>query len=258
MLKPMRSNRSRAFAALATVGAVAMGASLLPVGAAFAQGTCCVDISAPEPGAPPNEVYQEFEYEGNLETAWRVQYAQGTSQGLYITGAWFKPGPQREFVQVLNEARVAEIFVVYHPGSPRYYDLGQFNFPMVPSDAGETGCCGEVLDGVVVKEVRTRGLLWKDDKRSQVAQELVLWAVIDAANYNYMFEYVFRDDGTIELAVGATARNLPGNESTAHMHTGAVADRLRHRRRRERQRPDRAAAVRHRPEGIEDRRAAVQ
>ena len=36
----------------------------------------------------------------------------------------------------------------------------------------------------------------------------------------HIFEYGFRDDGTISFRLGATARNLLGSEEVAHTHTG--------------------------------------
>jgi Cu2+-containing amine oxidase len=47
---------------------------------------------------------------------------------------------------------------------------------------------------------------------------VVLWGAIDAANYNYVIEWTFRDDGVVLGRVGATAQNLPGIPFEAHMH----------------------------------------
>ena len=40
-------------------------------------------------------------------------------------------------------------------------------------------------------------------------RELVLSSTLDAANYNYIFEYGFRDDGTISFRLGATGAICP-------------------------------------------------
>jgi primary-amine oxidase len=169
-------------------------------------------------GAPPNEVVQEFPAGASMQTAWRVRFGHATGKGLFITGAWFKRGPTQPWMQVLYDARVADLFVPYHSGSPRYYDLSSFNFDLVPANANDRGCCGTILDSFVIKEVIDYGPAWKDDEQVRRGQELVLWATIDAANYNYILRYGFRDDGTITFRSGATARNLPGREMEAHMH----------------------------------------
>jgi primary-amine oxidase len=124
------------------------------------------------------------------------------------------------WMRVLWDARLAELFVPYHSGSPRYYDLTGFGFPLVDATQDDAGCCGEVLEGKVVKEVRDRGVAWKDDAAVHRGQTLVLWATLDAANYNYIIEYGFSDDGAISYRLGATARNLPSKVWEAHMHNG--------------------------------------
>lgn len=183
---------------------------------------CCPKATSPPPGTSANEVIQEFPAGGPTQTAWRVRWAEGPGKGLYITGAWFKRNPAEAWMRILWDARVADIFVPYHTGSPRYYDLTGFGFGLVDAVQKDAGCCGVLLGNPpkVVKEVRDRGVVWKDDKEVHRGQQLVLWGTVDAANYNYIIEYGFRDDGVIEFRIGATARNLPGREMEGHMHNG--------------------------------------
>ena len=133
---------------------------LLASRSAPAVADCCPPHTSTGSGT---EVVQEFPASGPMETAWRVRFGHAQSKGLFITGAWFKRAPGEPWMRVLWDARVADIFVPYHSGSPRYYDLTGFNFDLVPATAADAGCCGTVLDGVVVKEVRDRGVLWKND-----------------------------------------------------------------------------------------------
>jgi primary-amine oxidase len=199
------------------LGIVVAGAASVALGGCR---RCCPTHTRQPSGAPSNEVVQEFPAGGPVETAWRVRWAQGPGKGLYITGAWFKRAPSKPWMQVLYDARVVELFVPYHSGSPRFYDLTSFNFGLVRATLADKGCCGALLGNppVVVKEVRDRGIAWKDDTLVRRGQELVLWGTLDAANYNYVMEYGFRDDGVIEFRIGATARNLPGAEVESHMH----------------------------------------
>jgi primary-amine oxidase len=183
---------------------------------------CCPTISQQPASSPPNEVIQEFPTGGPMETAWRVRWAEAPAKGLSITGAWFKRGPSEPWMRILWDARLADIFVPYHSGWPRYYDLTGFNFGLVQATPQDAGCCGRLLGTPprVIKEVRDRGVAWKDDTAVHRGQELVLWGTLDAANYNYLMQYGFQDDGTITFRLGATARNLPGRETEAHMHNG--------------------------------------
>jgi primary-amine oxidase len=155
---------------------------------------------------------------GGQQTGWRVSFGHATGKGLYITGAWFRTTPNAPWMRILWDARLADIFVPYEAGSPRYYDLTNFSFPLVPATAADAGPCGRIIDGRVVHEVSSYGLMWKDDQAVRHGQELVLWATLDSANYNYIMRYSFRDDGTITLRLGATSRNLPGMETMGHMH----------------------------------------
>ena len=180
----------------------------------------CPAFTTPQAGTPPNIVEQNFPTTGATQTAWRVQFAHATGKGLYITGAWFKSSPSAPWMRVLWDARLADIFVPYHPGSPRFYDLTNFSFELVPATAADAAHCGRILDGKVVHEISSTGVLWKDDQAVRHGEELALWATLDSANYNYIMRYGFRDDGTIALRLAATSRNLPGMELMGHMHDG--------------------------------------
>lgn len=184
---------------------------------ALAQNRCC-PLHTP-PTAPPYEVIQEFPSRGPMQTAWLVHWSEATHVGLYITGAWFKRTPADPWIRILWDARLSDIFVPYHSGS-RYYDLSHYEFPLVDATPADAGCCGQILGQHVIREVRDRGPMWKNDTAVYRGEELVLWATLDSANYNYIMQYIFRDDGTIGFRIGATATNLPCAESEAHMHNG--------------------------------------
>ena len=76
-------------------------------------------------------------------TAWKVQFARGLHKGMYITGAWFKRDLSEEWMKVLHDARLADLFVPYHRQSNiRFFDLTGFSFPLAEvkaEDAGPTG-----------------------------------------------------------------------------------------------------------------------
>jgi Cu2+-containing amine oxidase len=183
---------------------------------------------------PSQEVTAEFLFNesGGAEprkgTAWKVHYARGLHRGLYITGAWFKRDLNEDWIKILNDARVSELFVPYHQHSRvRYFDLTGFSFPLAEvksEDAGPFGTIMPPFQGdiypTVVKEVRDRGVIWKDyAKGVRRGRELVLWSGLEAGNYMYIMSYAFQDDGTIALRVGATGQNLPGQRFEAHVHS---------------------------------------
>jgi primary-amine oxidase len=132
-----------------------------------------------------------------------------------IKQAWFKPAPAEEWIQVLDDARVSELFVPYNDGRIRWYDVMDHGvlWKIIDPEA-EAGPNGQVLgkDGYVVGELRDRGLAYKNwkDGRARRTQEFVLWANLNAGNYNYIIQYGFQDNGTISFQLGATGHNLPG------------------------------------------------
>jgi Cu2+-containing amine oxidase len=175
-----------------------------------------------QPKVMADEVIQEFPGVKEQKTAWKVQYAAGTPRpGMMITGAWFKTGPNDEWFKVLGEVRLSEIFVPYN-NLTRIYDIGaQANYRMLKHTQADAGAKGELLnDGLVVKEIRDTGVLWKYYDQVRRGQELVLWATMSASNYNYLFEYSFRCDGTITCKLGSTGKNFGNHETTGHMHHG--------------------------------------
>ena len=181
--------------------------------------------AAPEARAqcsPPYLVDQQFPTSGPMETRWRLCWQPVAGSGLVITAAYFQKSPGSPLIRLFWDARVAEIFVPYHSGSPRFLDVKQFGFSLFPLNLNDCPAArGGVLLGPnteVCKEVHDRGLAWKDDNNVRRGEELVLWSTLDAGNYNYVIEWTFRDDGVVMGRVGATAQNLSIQPYDAHMH----------------------------------------
>ena len=189
-----------------------------------AQTTACLTHSGapngPQSPGTSSVVYQEFPAEGPMETSWYVTFDHEIDKGLFITGAYFKPAPNREFVQVLGRAGLSELFVPYQSGSPRYADLSGYGFDLVVASAADAGACGQIVghDQKVVREVVDKGPLWKNDLAVVRGQKMLLWGTLDAHNYNYIILYEFHDDGTIKFRIAGTAVNLPGRASEPHTH----------------------------------------
>jgi Copper amine oxidase, enzyme domain len=217
---------------LPSIKAGAFAALLLLSGASPAFAQRFFQQTLPDP--PAQEVTAEFLFsesggqDPRKGTAWKVQYSRGLHRGLYITGAWFKRDLGEEWIKILKDARIAELFVPYHQtGTPRYYDLTSFSFPLAEVKAEDAGPFGTLLPpfqgdpfATVVKEMRDRGIAWKDYAHGvRRGRELVLWAGLEAGNYMYLMSYAFHDDGTIAFRVGATGQNLPGRRTEAHVHS---------------------------------------
>ncbi len=186
------------------------------------------DNGTAQPVAPrkvANEIIQEFPTNGDVETAWKVQYGTRSGYGVFVTGAWFKRSPADRWIQILGDARISEIFVPYHRGSPRFWDIS-YNFPLCKVTKDDAGPFGKLIrtspgaPPTLVQEIRDRGVIYKDYNHTRRGQALVLWGCLEAANYRYIIEYGFQDDGAVTFRLGSTGRNYGGAEYEPHMHNG--------------------------------------
>lgn len=185
---------------------------LLLVGAIVA--TLAPVVSAQQTCSSPYFIEQRFPTSGTEVSRWRLCWQFVDGPGLVITGLWFRPTLNGNWIKVMYDGRLAELFVPYHPGSPRYHDI-TYSFGPVPLSQAQ--CTGQIIgpNQETCKEVRDRGIMWMWDSSSRRGQELVLWSVIAAANYNYIIEWTFRDDGVFGSRVGATG--VPAGQAT-HVH----------------------------------------
>jgi Cu2+-containing amine oxidase len=161
-----------------------------------------------------------------METAWKVEWETRSGYGLIIKNAFFKRGPQEEWVQVLGDTRVSEIFQAYDRGSPRFWDVS-YGFDLATlreEDApnGKLHTCHNGSHSVpcVAEEVRDRGIIYRTSQgKVRRGEVLALWACLNAANYQNIIEYGFQDDGTIMFRFGATGEHFSGSECDPFMHS---------------------------------------
>jgi len=179
-------------------------------------------------GGPKKEntvIEQSFPPTGPMETAWKITWETRQSYGLIIKSAYFKRSPQHAWMQVIGDARISELLVPYHPGEPRFWDVS-YNFDLctlTKEDAGQfgklhVGSTGSSTAPCMVEELRERGVIWKSSDGVRRGHSLVLWGCLEAANYRYIIEYGFQDDGCITFRLGSTGRNYGGKEYVPHMH----------------------------------------
>jgi primary-amine oxidase len=194
-----------------------VGTLLLPVIALIAHASPSEADGQVQACSTPYYVEQSFPIAGPEATRWKLCWQVLDGPNLVITGAWFRPAPAAPWIKIIYDARVSQLFVPYHAGHPRYLDIG-FDFGSVPLDSANCLAPAGIILGAnqeVCKEVRDRGLAWKHDALSRRGEELVLWSVMAASNYNYVIEWSFRDDGIIVGRVGATGQ-IAG--AVTHMH----------------------------------------
>lgn len=179
------------------------------------------------------ELIRSFPTSGGAVSEWKICWAiqrmpdeggnPSRSETLVLSEVTFRPGVGEAPVDVLGELRMAEVFVPYDAGQPRFRDMTEFDFELTEIDASD--CTGTRLaNDRICLEVLDRDLAWLYSNTSSArrGEKLVLWSVLDAANYDYLMSYAFWDDGTIEVRAGATGQKLGGPDDTAgHTHVFA-------------------------------------
>jgi primary-amine oxidase len=180
---------------------------------------------------------------------WRFRYAVHPREGLVLYTAGFDDhGKQRS---ILHRASLAEMVVPYGDPDAAWYfrnvfDTGEYAFvgrsitPQEPGTdaplnavfqnavfAGEDGKPYESPRAVAIYE-RDGGLLWRytdlstSKSESRRARELVVSYIMTAGNYEYGFNWVFHQDGVLELELLLTgimsAKGVDAGSHGSHGH----------------------------------------
>ena len=185
------------------------------------------------PVGHPIEQMVEFE----SKSRWHLYVnAQVSGFGLVIKGASFQKSPTSKFIYVLFDGRLGEIFVPYHDNSHRFTDL-QYGFSCSKLNEADFPAPLQIIDrvssneGLICKEKRKYLAYMNGENKNpplvHYGEEVVYFSVLRAANYQYIMEWTFRDDGTILARAGSTGPKYPlydsngriiGRTKAGHMH----------------------------------------
>jgi hypothetical protein len=148
-----------------------------------------------------------------------------------------------QWITVARMLELGEIYVPYDNGYTAFMDVHHHPFYTTPASKEFLGpnCVapGEILKSAnptwnetVHKEVHDDGVRWMSAETNDLYQvadrvrrgeKLILWATYFGANYRYVLEYNFRDDGIITCRLGFTGRNLLPRQADlldTHLHVG--------------------------------------
>src|SRR5437773_4659679 len=189
------------FASLAlAAGSIAFAQVLPPVTPADSAAK-----AAAQGAAPVGAVTETVEFKSG--SRWHLTVNAVKKFGLVITGASFQKSPASPFIYVLFDGRLGEILVPYHSGSPRFRDISFYNFDSLTLPAAQFPPPRQIIGGgKICKEVRDylAYMNFFDTNRVRYGQEVVYFGVLGAANYQYIMEWTFRDDGAILVRAGST------------------------------------------------------
>jgi hypothetical protein len=156
---------------------------------------------------------------------------------------WKDRSGRPQWVTVVRMLEIAEIYVPYDNGNTAFLDIHDMPFFTTRARKEFLGpACvapGEVLTsnnpawaGTMHKEVHDDGVRWMSadfsarfevTDRARRGEKMVLWGTYFGANYRYMIEYGFTDDGMVTCRIGPTARNIfnrQKDQGDTHLHIG--------------------------------------
>jgi primary-amine oxidase len=178
-------------------------------------------VVAQRPAVPARAAAEAFCSGENLAVGanWSVCWEVRANEGLAITHAFYvKDGLER---RVLSDASVAQIFVPYESGHPRYHDVAYGLGPaMQPLTSGECPHGSLLYSNKVCRQIEDRGATERfcADGRCHVrlGQSLVLWGSSQMGAYNYLTKWEFHDDGAIQPAMGLSGILQFGDQAHTH------------------------------------------
>jgi len=185
-----------------------------------------------------HDLYLRIDYP---DTHWRFSLRNMGMKGTQALNVTIQGAQYTSPQYIIKRAGLAEMFVPYDDRSHTYYDMSfgddrmdQIDSQDIPSQNAALvyfrtelpGSPVYVRDSVpkLAVECRDEGIGWlckePGNHMRRRIQEVVLWSVFDAFNYDYIIEYTFHEDGRITFRSGATGYNLPYDTSEPHVHNG--------------------------------------
>jgi len=192
-------------------------ANVFLLAAATGATTAYAQNSGPTCTAPWN-ISQTLSNGARWEMCWERRDREGVVlSDIHYTNA---QGIKRK---ILAEIAVAQIHVPYDDNRARYHDVSDYGLgtsthqnDLAPADCPGGQLISDGSKNVVCRQHRvtaSQGILGSS---STVLSELVVYSVSHVGAYNYIPQYTFFDDGTIEPAMGATGRLQRFRNEPAH------------------------------------------
>ncbi|MFE9124197.1 copper amine oxidase [Streptomyces sp. NPDC003631] len=222
----MRANRISRARRQALTGLVAAGLALGGTAAAPAY----AEHRAAAPAAAECSAAYRIEQKLSTGTTWRMCWRYDGNAGLVLEHVSYRPPGESRPIKVLNSARLAQIDVPYDDGSVEYSDLTGAGFAQGLSAMAPGECPGGTIRTVKVPNAwnpqhpnvdglctttRSRGHAYRmqSDTGNKVYQaqgkDLLVYTVNKVGWYEYITEWRFQDDGTVNMNVGATGSLSP-------------------------------------------------
>lgn len=146
---------------------------------------------------------------------WEWCWEQRFNEGVVLHDVYFTPpgGPRR---LVLATASVAQIHVPYDDNGGRFHDTSDFGLggpfldTLAPSECPNGTLIPYNGRNVICKQTEQRGSAQRytrgGTRRELQGWQLSFYSVGMSGDYNYITDWIFKDDGSIEPTIGAAGK----------------------------------------------------
>ena len=160
------------------------------------------------PCDPPYRVEQQLPGGASWHLCWEPR----EREGVVLHQVYYAP-PAGAPERILAQLGLSQLHVPYDDNGARFHDLSDFGLGGANLNHMTTSDCpaGQLLDhdgkAAVCLTTSKRGLAYRTaEGDSAQGHMLELFSVSHVGAYNYIPLYRFFDDGTVEIAIGATGR----------------------------------------------------
>jgi primary-amine oxidase len=209
--------------------AVGLAVAALAAGVTTGAGPATARTKAAPAAAADCSAAYRIEQKLAAGTTWRMCWRFESKSGLVLEKVSYQPPGETKPIRVLNSAKLAQIHVPYDDGKEEYNDITDYDFGSGMVDLAPAECPGGTIRTVRVPEpsyaespdvkglcttTRARGHAYRmqsDEAKVYQAQgkDLLLYTVNKVGWYEYITEWRFSDDGTVNMNVGATGSLSP-------------------------------------------------
>jgi primary-amine oxidase len=211
-------------------GAVGLAVAALAAGATAGAGPAFAQPKTASAAAPDCSAAYRIEQKLSTGTTWRMCWHYEREAGLVLEHISYQPPGEAQPIKVLATAKLAQVHVPYDDGKNEYSDLTQYAFGTGLMNMAPGECPGGTIKTVKVPDAidpahpnvkglctttRSRGHAFRmqGDTANKVFQtqgkDFLVYTVNQVGWYEYITEWRFQDDGTINMNVGATGSLSP-------------------------------------------------
>ena len=140
---------------------------------------------------------------------WDMCWEHKAREGIILHDIHYTP-PNATTLEIINQASIAQIHVPYDDNGARYHDVSDYGLGdnnlnnLTAADCPDGHLLQHNGKQILCQITEQRGLAYASAAESLQGEMLRLFSVSHVGEYNYIPEWRFYDDGTIEPVMGAT------------------------------------------------------